>query len=666
MRYRAEIDGLRAVAVVPVILFHAGFEIFGGGYIGVDVFFVISGYLITSIIVMEKEAGMFSLANFYERRARRILPALFFVMAVSTPFAWGWLSPEELEDYSQSLAAVATFSSNILFWLESGYFDTATELKPLLHTWSLAVEEQFYVLFPLFLIVTWSFGTKRIVVILAIIALASLGIAQWGSINKPTATFYLLPTRGWELLIGVFVAFYLNARKEEIKSSQSLSLIGVAMIGFSVFAFDENTPFPSLYALIPTFGTALIILFTTPETHVYRLLGNKFVVGIGLISYSAYLWHQPLFAFSRHRSLTEPSELLMFGLALLALILAYFSWRFVEYPFRRTSTFNRKHIFVLGTSVSTVFVLLGLGGSLGDRVQTKIDFGSKTLEIPMKFRGIVRDGIECSRPKIPSGVCRLKGSRNPDKGAVSLFVVGDSHARVLTEAVAIDNSAYTEFFDLTAGGCPFLIGLNRYIRNEPSACNSEYQKSRIAFIKNHGKKRKIVILAARWAQYLHVKGFDNEVGGVELKKIMMATARGVPDGQRRQEFLDALILTIDEVSKIADRVIVVLPNHTNGWNVVERAKLLQQSNLSFEELENKLAIPYDAVEKRVREVNEYLHRLSLVNPKVSLIDPRIYTCDSQQQKCYGFRNGKFLFRDNSHLTLDVNKKIVTRIYSIIR
>ena len=229
MKYRAEIDGLRALAVLPVILFHAGFEWFSGGFVGVDVFFVISGYLITTIIISEMAEGKFSIANFYERRARRILPALFFVMAVSIPFAWLWLTPTDLANFGQSLVAVSTFSSNILFWLESGYFDTSAELKPLLHTWSLAVEEQYYILFPIFLMLTWRLGIKRILILLSIIFLISLGVAQYGAYHFPTATFFLLPTRGWELLVGVFAAFYLkyNTHLKSHSINQTLSLLAL-------------------------------------------------------------------------------------------------------------------------------------------------------------------------------------------------------------------------------------------------------------------------------------------------------------------------------------------------------------------------------------------------------------------------------------------------------
>src|SRR6185312_1937544 len=211
MDYRQEIDGLRALAVLPVILFHAGFQSFSGGFVGVDVFFVISGYLITTIILAELEQGRFSIINFYERRARRILPALFLVMFVCLPFAWLWLLPEDMKSFSQSLVAVSVFASNVLFWKKSGYFDTAAELKPLLHTWSLAVEEQYYVFFPIFLVLSWRLGKSKICGLLVMVFVMSLAVAQWASLAEPAAGFYLLPTRGWELLVGVFSAFFVTS-----------------------------------------------------------------------------------------------------------------------------------------------------------------------------------------------------------------------------------------------------------------------------------------------------------------------------------------------------------------------------------------------------------------------------------------------------------------------
>ena len=369
MKYRAEIDGLRAIAVVPIILFHAGFEYFSGGFVGVDVFFVISGYLITTIILSEKEQGTFSLVNFYERRFRRILPALFMVMLVSLIFSLLWLMPSYMEDFSQSLMAVSTFSSNILFWRESGYWEISNELKPLLHTWSLAVEEQYYVLYPLFLMQIWHFRKDWILGSFIVIAAISLATAQWGAYNKPIPTFYLLPTRAWELSIGAGIAYYFLYRKQTVQIllshksvNEALGLLGLLMISYAVYVFDKGTPFPSLYALVPTVGTGLIILFSSSQTMVGRLLSIKPLVAVGIISYGAYLWHWPLLVFARHLSLTEPSELTFAILALLSFPLAYLSWRYIEKPFRTKSIFSRKTIFTLSFIGSVLFITVGLAG----------------------------------------------------------------------------------------------------------------------------------------------------------------------------------------------------------------------------------------------------------------------------------------------------------------
>jgi peptidoglycan/LPS O-acetylase OafA/YrhL len=207
LKYRAEIDGLRALAVVPVILFHAGFELFSGGFVGVDVFFVISGYLTTTILIKDIENKRFSIVNFYERRARRIFPALFCVMLACIPFAWILLSDAALQKFGNGLIGVSLFLSNVVFWRQQGYFDESAELNPILHTWSLAVEEQYYVLFPIFLLLAWRFGKNRVFWMIAVMAAISLLVSEWGWRNQATANFYLAPTRAWELFAGSLAAF---------------------------------------------------------------------------------------------------------------------------------------------------------------------------------------------------------------------------------------------------------------------------------------------------------------------------------------------------------------------------------------------------------------------------------------------------------------------------
>jgi peptidoglycan/LPS O-acetylase OafA/YrhL len=432
MQYRPEIDGLRALAVLPVILFHAGFQTFSGGFIGVDVFFVISGYLITSIILTEKQAGTFSLKSFYERRARRILPALFVVMFACLPFAWLVLLPGQAEDFFRSLVAVSIFSSNILFWRESGYFETAAEGKPLLHTWSLGVEEQYYLFFPIFLLSAWRLGKPWIVAILVFMAVVSFGIAHWGSFYHPEAAFFLLPSRGWELLIGVFIAFYLFRGKDNgVKGekpaklvSESVSLLGLLLIVYAIIAFDKNTPFPGASALIPTIGAALIILFATPETFIGKLLGVKLLVGIGLISYSAYLWHQPLFAFARH--ISKPSPSLLLSLVALAFTCAYISWKYVEQPFRNKYLIKRPFLFSLLGASTVISIGIGLMGystggfldrySPDDRELAGLNFREAGLYVHSRFMNRLSGEFDDSRRR-------------------KVLIIGDSYAEDLVNAV---------------------------------------------------------------------------------------------------------------------------------------------------------------------------------------------------------------------------------------
>ncbi len=389
MRYRREIDGLRAVAVVPVILFHGGFDLFSGGYVGVDVFFVISGYLITSILISDLEAGTFSIARFYERRARRILPALFVVMLACLPFAWMWMSPWFLKDFAQSLIAVVFFSSNVLFWLQEGYFAVDSELKPLLHTWSLAVEEQYYLLFPIFLLVMWRFRRDRVFWSIAAIALASFVASAWGARNAPSTNFYLAPFRAWEPFAGSLAAFYLRGRGP--RSSDLMSGVGLALILVSIFWYDKDTPFPGIYALAPVVGTALIVLFAGQTTLVARLLSTGPFVGIGLVSYSAYLWHQPLFAFARLHSFSGTSQTLLGSLTALTFLLAWATWKYVETPFRSRSKpviVSRPNVFAASAALGALFVAIGLSGLvLTTRLSLVAPVDISLLEMPNRDDG---------------------------------------------------------------------------------------------------------------------------------------------------------------------------------------------------------------------------------------------------------------------------------------
>jgi peptidoglycan/LPS O-acetylase OafA/YrhL len=438
MDYRREIDGLRALAVISVILFHAGFETFSGGFVGVDVFFVISGYLITSIVLEELKQGTFSIVTFYERRARRIIPALFFVMMVCIPFAWRWLLPRDMKDFSESLVAVSAFASNVFFGRESGYFDTAAEFKPLLHTWSLAVEEQYYLVFPLFLSLFWSFGTRWLLFVLGMVFVVSLAVAQWASLVAGGAAFFLLPTRAWELLIGAFAAFYLSKAhpKEFDKRWRDVcGWFGVSLILYGVFAYNRATPFPGLYALLPTVGTVLIILFATNGTTVGACIGHRALVGVGLISYSTYLWHQPLFAFARHQRPTEPSTLLFVLLTALTLVLGYLSWRYVEAPFRNKRSCSRRMVFLVALVGTCLFIGIGYQGVKTNGYEYRFekiltgDIGHHEFH-----QHVDRTYVDCEPNSVADKALRWEGyvrCKQTRQGIPDIVLLGDSHAEHL-------------------------------------------------------------------------------------------------------------------------------------------------------------------------------------------------------------------------------------------
>ncbi len=454
MKYRPEVDGLRALAIIPVILYHAGFSIFSGGFVGVDVFFVISGYLITTIIISEVSERRFSLVTFYERRARRILPPLFLVIFVSIPFAWLWLVPRDLQDFYQSILAILTFSSNFLFWLESGYFEPAAELKPMLHTWSLAVEEQYYIIFPLFIMVMWRLGQRVVFTMLAIFCLCSLFLAQWEAYNNADRGFYLLHTRGWEILLGSLVGMFLFRKKKiEFKSTihQSLSLMGLCLILYSVFFYDRDTPFPSLYTLVPTLGAVLIILFAKPQTIVYKLLSCRALVWIGLLSYSIYLWHQPLMAFAKYRSASEPTELFMMVLVLLSILLAYLTYLFIEKPFRDKTFISRPKIFGI-SGVGAIF-LAGVSGYVISQDGLKNRYSEQQQNLLAKL-----DYSYTANPNYERD-CFLQPEQTyleftdkclVNQGAIRTFIWGDSHAMALTVGVRSGNENISQF---TASAC---------------------------------------------------------------------------------------------------------------------------------------------------------------------------------------------------------------------
>ena len=357
--YRTEIDGLRALAVLPVISFHAGFDIFSGGFVGVDIFFVISGYLITTIIIKDLDNNTFSFKKFYERRARRIFPALIFVILISSIISFIFLTRSELASYFKSVVATLLFFSNLYFYKTTPYFRSESDLEPLLHTWSLSIEEQFYIIFPITLLLFHKFFKRYIFLMLIFGFAASLFICQFLALKTGgTLNFYFTFSRVWELALGAICAYMIIYKNLSfsIFIKNLFSIAGIILIVFSIFFFNRQTVFPSFYTLVPTIGSALIILFASKETLVNKILSIKFFVSIGLISYSLYLWHQPLLAFGRifFDDLSIIHKLILIFLAVLMSIFSYF---FIETTFRDKNKIDFKIFFRAGY-MSTIFLLV--------------------------------------------------------------------------------------------------------------------------------------------------------------------------------------------------------------------------------------------------------------------------------------------------------------------
>ncbi len=529
LKHRREIDGLRALAILPVLLFHAGFKSVPGGFFGVDIFFVISGFLITGIIVNELQTlGKFSIIGFYERRARRIMPALFLVMVVMYPVGWFLLFPQQWATFSESFRWIIFFGSNYFFLGKMGYFDPNIDLNPMLHTWSLAIEEQFYVFFPLILWAMWKLFKKKFwIPILAVLAVTSLIWAQNNYAFDPTGNFYLLQYRAWELLAGAIVAIYLSRRENGAHSSQLLSLFGLGMLVYSVTKIGSDHPHPGFITLVPVLGSVLVIAFAGPGTLVNRLLSMKVFVGIGLISYSAYLWHQPIFAFFRISQLHDPHPRDFLPLIALTLVLAWLSWKFVENPFRQRKKFTRRFIFsatAIGMIAIFSFTSIAEGQSaLNPRVSLSGE-SFKSLEARLVRNTGLGNGCDAFYENKAACVY----GKNP-----TVLLWGDSFAMHLARGLVASHTKVS-FVQQTKSACNpvFDIAQQNPSYGIPFAKTCiENTRNTFKWLQRH-KNIKYVILGSPWSTVLDksspvygksgVVGPSGTYGWAQFKKTLLA------------------------------------------------------------------------------------------------------------------------------------------------
>lgn len=637
--YRPEIDGLRAFAVTAVILLHAGAPLHGG-FAGVDVFFVISGFLITSILARELAQGRFSLWSFYDRRMRRILPALFVVVLASIPLAF-WLMPSlEMRAFERSIIALMVFATNFKFWLQSGYFEPTAAFIPLLHTWSLAVEEQYYLFFPLLLWGLWRFGIRKIWMTLGILTVASLIAAQIAAQSAPGAAFYLLPFRAWELLAGAMAGLWV-ARSGQPRAGSPyagvLSLVGLVGIVGSFFLLNEDMALPGLVMVPSILGTVLVLLFAAPGSIAYRILSQRILVGIGLISYSAYLWHQPLLVFGRFAQIGRPPLMLTIALVVATFALAWLTWRFVEEPFRNRQRIRTGPMLgILGVTAS-VIMAIGLAGHFG--------FGIGTL----RFDAATVAQMEQDTGGGPKLSCERLGElnicRHPADRAPTWAVYGDSHANAIAQAIADRLASQGQgIVKINRNGCAPAIGPDLDASRRQDNC-AVWNAEALDWIT---RQDTITTVILAWRHGQHLFG-EHEFTFPDIPDVPPVMRSGQTAAEKRDLYWQGFATIVDRLRAAGKRVIVMAPVPELGATLT---RYIVREGHAVDTLDVDTRTFYDARQAFFRD------RLAMTD--WDILDPVRTLCSPQS--CAAIRDGRLLYFDIDHLSFAGAQMVVAPLF----
>ncbi|WP_321502026.1 acyltransferase family protein [Breoghania sp.] len=618
LAYRPEIDGLRTLAVVPVVLFHAGLVPFKGGFVGVDVFFVISGYLITSILLADLSKGSFSLLRFYDRRIRRIIPALLAVLLTSFVFAYQWMSLLQLREFAKDVVAVALFGSNIRYLSGSGYFDAAEQLRPLLHTWSLAIEEQFYVVFPLLLFAVWRWWRSRLLPSILILLVSSLVFAEYMSRTDALLNYYLLPTRAWELLAGAFLA---TKGVRPGGASRGVAEIGagagVLLIVVSIFLLGEEFRYPSLWTVLPVGGAMLVIAFADQRSFAGRVLASRPFVGIGLLSYSFYLWHLPVFAFSRIRfgqenlSTWDYCVLIGFSLAL-----SWITYLVLERPIRRQAFATT--LKVGGLALAATILLIA--GARFTVIQAKhgLPFRNPIMvELDRRLRMSPGLSEHCDGEVDEHSFCKTGE-------APVIAVWGDSHARQLVDGI-LASKPDVSLIQLVKPSCPPDANPTSAPETSDALSCRDFNRRVKAWLSNQTSVTHVV-LAMRLSS--HTSKFNS--GSDE-------PAASSDGGEER----DKLMRTADWIRRQGMKPVLFTSPPATGMPV---GRCLYRARAYGGEIE-KCSMPIEDVVRYQGNIDKIYRSLEL-SMKVVRLEKAL--CD--QATCHATVGDVYLYADSNHLT----------------
>ena len=648
INYRPEIDGLRAIAVFSVITYHTRDTFLPGGFLGVDIFFVISGYLITSLILKElKLTNKFSFSNFYERRVRRIIPALLGMIILSTFISYITLLPDSFVDFSKSLIS-SIFSVSNFYFLYTGnlYGAESSLLKPLLHTWSLSVEEQFYILLPVTVFVIYKFFRKHLLKLIFSGILISLIFSQYISSSHSGFNFYLLPSRGFELLLGSLLAKLEldNGRMNRNSSlilNKILPIIGLSSIFYSLIFFNDKMLLPSFYSLVPIIGTMLVIWFSHKDELVTQILSNRSIVFFGLISYSLYLFHFPVFAFARYLNLLDNN---LFILIFFVILISSLSYYFIERPFR-----NKKIISFRKLSISLIITIMGL-----------IFFNSYV---------IYKEGIKERFPKIFHNLEykeKINFNKQGTKGNVVL--IGDSHSDAI--AYHLNEKLIKESFNLSRFITRLYVkNLNQYnyLTNQ---INESFINGNLKIEEYINKENNlIVVFHQRWTFSILGTFFDNEEGITEYDNEsekyavkIKPTSENINEQQRIILVRKSIVSSINSILEKNHKVILVYPVPENAFDVPRSIyNKLNKTNINVP----ILSTSYDVYKKRNKFIFETLD--SIQNDNIYRVYPHKHFCDNQiKNRCVSNSKDKIYYFNDDHLSLQGSTFVVKDIVDIIK